>query len=75
MTQEAIIIAWDGTGTPEVFRTLPPGRYLIQPADDFAPLTLEEERGLLEAMEALDRGEGIPLEEVLERLSAPIGES
>ena len=72
MPYEPLILEWNGSETPEVLRELPPGRYLLQPVDDEPNLTPEQERGLMEAMDALDRGEGRPLEEVLERLRAPL---
>jgi hypothetical protein len=61
------IIDWDGVQLPSALRQLPPGQYLVQPVTDLE-LTPEEEAGLHEAIASLDRGEGIPAEEVFEEL-------
>lgn len=43
-----------------------PGRDVVEPVS--APLTAEEERGIREALEDLDVGRGIPLDDVLNEL-------
>jgi hypothetical protein len=52
-----------GENRPEILHTLPPGRYLIEPFGQREELTPEAEAGLLEAIEDLDSGNGVPLDE------------
>jgi hypothetical protein len=49
---------------PRKKRELPRGRCTIESADPGPSVTPSEERGLEEAITALDRGEGIDLEDV-----------
>jgi hypothetical protein len=67
---EALVIEWDGSEVPRELRELPPGRYLLEPLDDLLVLTPEEDAGIREAMDDLDAGNGIPLEDVLAELRA-----
>lgn len=60
-----MVIEWDGNHLPSELRELPPGRYVITVVEDDEELTPEEEAGLLHALEQADRGEGIPLDEVM----------
>lgn len=60
----AVLLNWDGKELPEELRALPKGRYVIAPVDAVPALTAEEEQGLEEALDALDRDEGVDLEEV-----------
>lgn len=66
------VIEWDGTGVPAALRDLPPGRYVVEPLDDVAPLTAEEDAGIAAALDALDRGQGEPLDQVLTRVRSQI---
>ena len=43
---------------------MPAGRYVVEPVDEVPILTREEEEGLVEALQAIDRGEGESDEEV-----------
>lgn len=60
------IIDWDGSHLPEELRELPPGRYVVEPLS--SPLTAQEEQGIREALEDLDAGRGIPLDDVFGEL-------
>jgi hypothetical protein len=65
------IIEWDGTHIPDELRQLPPGRYLVSdPYWDDDELTEEEEAGVLLAIEEIDAGQGIPLEDAIREIRA-----
>jgi len=65
---EPKLIKWDGCHIPEELRSLPPGRYAIEPVDHPTSLTEQEEQGILAALEELDAGNGIPLADVLREI-------
>jgi hypothetical protein len=67
---EAVVIEWDGSEVPRELRELPPGRYLLEPLDELLLLTPEEDAGIQEAIEDLDAGNGIPLEDALAEIRA-----
>ena len=52
------VLKWNGQDVPEELRSLPAGRYVVESVDEAPTLTPEEEAGLVEALEAIDRGEG-----------------
>ena len=60
-----VIIEWDGIHVPRDFQELPPGRYILEPLDETPSLALEEEDGLIAALDQLDAGRGIPLTDVV----------
>jgi len=64
------IIEWDGSHVPEELRQLPPGRYVVEPLS--APLTIQEEQGILEALEDLDAGRGVPFDEAMSELESDV---
>jgi hypothetical protein len=65
------IIEWDGMHIPDELRQLPPGRYLVSdPYWDDDELTEEEEAGVLLAIEEIDAGQGIPLEDAIREIRA-----
>jgi len=67
MTQ--YVLDWDGATLPAALHDLPPGRYVMTPwMDD--ELTPEEEAGLIEALDELEAGGGIPWDEALRELRA-----
>jgi hypothetical protein len=68
----AVAIDWDGTHLPEELRLLPPGTYLVSFVEDIHELTPKEEAGILEAMDDLEAGHGIPYEEAMRELRARI---
>jgi len=55
----AVIVKWDGSKLPEELRSLPAGRYVVEPIDDAPPLSAEEEAGIDAALDSLRRGEGV----------------
>lgn len=59
------ILNWDGRSMPEALTKLPPGQYFVEQIEGAPDLTPEEERGILDALDSLDRGEGYSLSEVL----------
>jgi hypothetical protein len=58
------VLKWNGKDVPEELRSLPAGRYVVEAIDEAPALTPEEEEGLIEALRALDRGEGESTKEV-----------
>jgi len=58
------VLKWNGKDVPEELRSLPAGRYVVEAIDEAPALTPEEEEGLVEALRALDRGEGESSKEV-----------
>jgi hypothetical protein len=58
------IIDWNGRDLPADLRNLPAGKYVLQPVDDLPSLSDEEERGLATALDSLQRGAGLPHEQV-----------
>jgi hypothetical protein len=63
-----VVIEWNGREVPGALLELPPRRYMIEPVDDLLDLTPEEESGLMQAMDSLNAGHSVPLEEVLAEL-------
>ena len=51
------LIHWNGVDIPDELRSLPAGTYVIESAED--ALSADEERGLVEAMEAIRNGRGV----------------
>jgi hypothetical protein len=68
MTQ--YVVDWDGVTLPAALRDLPPGRYVMEPLMDDDELTPEERAGLLEALDELEAGGGIPWDEALRQIRA-----
>jgi hypothetical protein len=66
----ATVLKWNGTDVPDELRKLPQGRYVIESVDALPALTAEQEQGLEEALDALDRGEGAELDTVRADLDA-----
>jgi hypothetical protein len=52
------VLEWNGKDVPQELRSLPAGRYVVEAVDEIPTLTPEEEAGLVEALQAIDRGEG-----------------
>ncbi len=77
MTQR-LVLKWDGTSLPGELRALlpvelrdlAPGRYGLEPLPDDDELTAEEEAGILEAIEQIEPGQGIPWDAALRQLRA-----
>ncbi|HZR97184.1 MAG TPA: hypothetical protein VFE37_00670 [Chloroflexota bacterium] len=75
---QPVVVEWDGTALPSELRALlpaelrdlPPGRYVMEPLVDDDELTEEEEAGILEAIEEIEAGLGIPWEEAKRQLRA-----
>lgn len=62
------VVDWDGKNIPDEMRSLPPGRYLVEPIDEAVALTPEEEEGVRQAMASLEAGQGRSLDEVHDRV-------
>jgi hypothetical protein len=57
------ILEWNGRDVPEELRSLPAGRYVVDPVDEIPQLTDEDEQGLVAALDAVRRGEVFTVEE------------
>ena len=70
------VLDWNGQDLPAELATLPPGRYaieLLEPLEDWN-LTPEQVAELEAAVQAHDRGEGVPWETVNARLRQHIAD-
>lgn len=65
-TPSVTIIDWNGADLPEQLRTLPAGRYVLEPAD--VALTPEEEEGLILALESVRAGKAVSHESAREHV-------
>ncbi len=66
------VVTWNGQDLPEELRSLPAGRYVIEPVDEAPHLSAEEEAGLEEAIESMRDGQGIDGDEVRARIDAVV---
>lgn len=64
----ARVVEWDGKNVPDEMRSLPPGRYVVEPIDEDISLTSDEEEGIRQAMASLEAGQGRSLEAVRNRV-------
>lgn len=64
----AHVVDWDGEHVPAEMRSLPPGRYVVQPLDEAVTLTPEEEEGIRRALASIAAGRGRSLESVREHV-------
>ena len=58
------VLTWNGKTFPPELRKLPPGRYAVESLEDLPQLTAEEDAAVQAGLDSLERGEGIPAEEV-----------
>jgi hypothetical protein len=63
------VLKWNGKDLPQELRSMPAGRYVVEPVDEVPELTREEEEGLVEALDSIDRGEGESEQEVRQAIS------
>ncbi len=63
---------WNGSDLPEEFRSLPPGRYLVEPVDQPYVPTPDEEAAIMQGIAELNAGQSLPLEEVIADLRTRI---
>jgi hypothetical protein len=66
------IVRWNGADLPEELRTLPAGRYIVEPIDDVPPLTLEEDAGIELALVSIEHGGGVDDAEARRKITAPL---
>lgn len=57
------VLHWNGRNVPPELRKLPAGQYIVA---KYTPrkLSPEEEEGIRQAIQSIDRGEGVPWEKV-----------
>lgn len=53
---------------PALTNLFPAGRYVVESLDEAAELTLDEEEGLVQALDALRSGRGLEHEQVRDRI-------
>jgi hypothetical protein len=69
-----MMIEWDGKHVPKELEQLPPGRYVVTDAyleDD--EMTEEEAAGVMLALDEVEAGHVIPLDEALQDIRAQAG--
>jgi len=69
-----MLIEWDGKHVPVELEKLPPGRYIVTDAyleDD--EMTEEEAAGVMLALDEVEAGHVIPLEDALREIRAQAG--
>ena len=77
----SIVLNWNGEALPEQVREqmpvelqhLPAGRYVLEAVDDAPELTDEQEAGLQAALESVQQGKGVTLEEAKARIDRILG--
>ncbi len=62
------ILEWNGRDVPDELRSLPAGRYVVEPVDEVPQLTEEEEKGLADALDAAGSGNVFTVEEARRRI-------
>jgi hypothetical protein len=66
-----MMIEWDGTQVPKELKQLPPGRYVLTDAyledDDLTP---EEEEGIRLALDEVEAGDFVTLDEAMQQVRA-----
>ena len=65
-----LVVTWNGSDLPEELRSLPAGRYVLEPIDDLPTLTPDEDAGLQTALDGIRRGEGVGSADVCQRVDA-----
>ena len=63
-------VTWNGTDLPEELKELPPGRYVVYPADGALELTPEEDAELRAALDEAERDDGVAHDDARRRLRA-----
>ena len=74
MTMSAVkkpSILWDGKKLPSGLKRVPPGRYVLEPAEAPPDLSLEQERGLLNAIRQVRQGRTLTPAQVFARIRDP----
>jgi hypothetical protein len=65
-----MILNWDGSTLPDELRSLPAGRYVVEPADHVPQLHPDEEAGLEAALASLEQGRGVSVAEARARVES-----
>jgi len=63
------VLKWNGKDLPQELRSMPAGRYVVETVDEVPELTREEEEGLVEALQSIDRGEAESEQDVRQAIS------
>lgn len=68
----SLIVSWNGKDLPEALRSLPAGRYAVEPIDAAPPLSADEEAGLESALRSLREGKGVSADEARRAVEAKL---
>ena len=66
------VVDWNGKDVPDGLRSLPPGRYVVEPVEEAPPLTPDEEEGIRQAIRSLEAGQGRSLVQVRNTITAAL---
>lgn len=66
------MLEWNGADLPDELKELPPGRYVVYPAESDFELTPEEDQHLVQALDRIRAGQGVPHEDAVRRLEAAL---
>ena len=67
------IITWNGKDVPPELRELPPGRYLVEAAEEQVPeLSADKEKGIETALESYRQGRVVDAERAREIIDAAL---
>lgn len=66
----ARVLYWNGKDIPDELRELPAGTYVVEPVDDAASLTGEEEQGIAQALSSLRAGNGRTSDQVRQTIDS-----
>jgi hypothetical protein len=64
----SVVLNWNGKDLPHELRSLPEGRYVLEPVDAAPALSPDEEAGLEAALRSLRQGRGIEADTVFHRI-------
>jgi hypothetical protein len=67
------VLHWNGTDVPAELRSLPVGRYVLEPVDDAPPLTAAQDAGLAAALAELDEGRAESIDDLRRHLDRTLG--
>jgi hypothetical protein len=74
MPRRTRVVTWNGKDIPPELLELPPGRYVVEPVEEEAPvLTLEEEAGIEAALESYRQSRVVDAKRAREIIDAALG--
>jgi hypothetical protein len=64
----SVVLHWNGKDIPQELRSLPEGRYVLEPIDVAPLLSPDEDAGLEKALGSLRQGQGVEAGTVFQRM-------